>query len=194
VVESPDYVVRANALETERRWQLHDGALRWDSAHGPQQFAFDKITAIRLEYAPTRANAAQYLCHVSIATGWTETIASTHYAGVMSFEDRAADYRRFVTALIERVVAANPCCAIRCGASATQYLGNSALLLVSLMLVGFLLLVIGMPLTVIGVAMLTITATYVPSLLRWFKSNRPLAVGVRGFDISQLEPHLPPQP
>jgi hypothetical protein len=189
------YQVRANALEPERVWRLADAALHWTSKHGPQHFDFDKITAIRLEWAPTRANAAQYLCHVSVKSGWTEIIPSTHYAGIMSFQDRAPEYRAFVLALIERVSALNPACKISGGATPFQYLGNVAIIAVSVLMLGVVLLLVGMPLTVIAGVKLLIILFYVPRLLRWFSRNSPgNAKTGANVDRQALQQFLPPQP
>jgi hypothetical protein len=189
------YTVRANAFEPERTWRLEDAALRWDNKQGPQHFAFANITDIRLEFAPSRANQAQYFCHVGIKSGWTETIPSTHYAGIMNFEDRAADYRAFVLALVQQVAAANPACRLRGGATQLQYLGNIAAIVLSVLMLAFVLLLVGMPLTVIAVIKLALIAFYLPTLLRWFRRNGPARLPTgQAIDPALLQPYLPPQP
>lgn len=172
------YTVRANALEPERTWELADDALCWNSKHGPQKFAFDKITDLRMQWAPTRVNADQFECHVSVASGWREIIPSTHYAGFNDFQGRAADYRRFVTELLRRVAAANPACRVHLGQSPVNYYGNAALVMAAVVLLAGVVALVGMPwLAILGVLMAAALALK-PIFYGWFWANRPQAMTI----------------
>ena len=186
------YTVRANGLEPERTWELGEDALRWNTKYGPQQFDLGKITDLRLQWAPTRVNAEQFECHVWVASGWTEIIHSTHYAGFNDFQSRAVDYRRFVLELLRRVAAANPACRFHGGQSTFNYFGNAAIVMAAIILLAVVVALVGMPwLAILGV-LVAAAFSLKPIFYGWFWANRPRSMTVaEAVRDGATEPWLP---
>jgi hypothetical protein len=184
------HVTRANALEAERTWRVTGTALHWVDAHGAQQMDFSDMASIRLMHAPSRANRAQYLCQITTTRGRSQVIPSTHYAGILDFEDRADSYLIAVTALLNGVASANPNCAVYGGTSWGRYLGNIAAVAVSVVFLVIVLLLTGVPLLGVAVAKLVLIAMFLPAMLRWFAVNRPKRIDV-GKDLAAAAPYLP---
>jgi hypothetical protein len=168
-----EYSVRRSALEKQRVWRVDRSGLSWSYEGHQGHFDFKEITAIRLEWAASRADHNRYACYVRRFNGWTETIVSTHYAGPMQFVDQRETYSPFVMALLSSAAGANPACTFHAGASLLSYAGSFLILGTSLLLLAAVALSIGIPLTGLIVAKLIVLAFLVPLGLNWLRKNRP---------------------
>lgn len=185
------YSVRRSLLENERRWSLDDRCLSWSAPDDPKDRGHIEcrgIRRIRLQWTGSRFDHARYQCRVTAASGLSETIVSTHFAGVARFEDRSDAYRPFVRALIRQVAAANPACQFVAGVSPLKYIFNAMFLLVSFALLFLVLLTIGIPLHWLIITKLTVIAFLLPLVLRWLKQNRPRRFSPESIPADTLPP------
>jgi hypothetical protein len=186
------FSIRANALENERLWQLTDQALSWNSKSGPQSFALEKITDVRLQWSPSWVNEDQFESCVGVASGWTEVIPSTHFVGFNDFEARPEAFRRFVVTLLSAIAKANPACRFQGGASLTKFwLNVAAVVFSSLMLAGTLLLVGWSPWAVLG-TFAVFALVIKPTAFAWFAANAPKAMPLtQALQSNAIEQWLP---
>jgi hypothetical protein len=179
VAAPPTYIARANLLEHEAIWRLRPDALELQGGPtaGPDvvmRFPYVDIVALRLSYAPSRADSARYRCDVRMRSGQQLAILSTHYAGIADFEDRAATYAPFVRALIARVAAANPSASFRSGKNPVTYWLEHIFLLAMVALLVFVLSVTGFaPLSESSWAKLFIILGFIPLLIAYTRKNWP---------------------
>jgi len=123
------YGLRANATEHEAIWTLEPDALTLTgggalTAETVLRFPYRNVAEVQLSFAPTRADRGRYRCRVRMRSGQSVEIISTHYAGIMNFEDRSATYTPFVRELVARIAAVNPDCRFRSGKSPIVYLAE----------------------------------------------------------------------
>jgi len=168
-----EYRVRHHAFEPERIWHVGPDGLSWQVGEKSGHFGFSEIVAIRLGYTPTRFDFARYRCIVTRFNGWEETIVSTSYRGIGSFEDRAGDYGRFIRTLIAEASRANPAIQFKAGESQLKYWGSIAILVAAFALLAIVVLSIGFNTTWLIIAKLLVIAFLFPVCLRWIAKNRP---------------------
>lgn len=97
------YEFRLSLAQKEVRYELGESALV--SSDG-KSLLYAGIKSIRLYIV--RAGLAHKRCVVRLAHGPAIMIASRHFLGIGSFEDRSDTYDVFVTELVQCVAAANP--------------------------------------------------------------------------------------
>jgi len=176
---SPTYVARANVLEHEAIWRLTSDALELQGGPtaGPDvvmRFPYRDIVGVRLSYAPSRVDSARYRCDLTMRSGGTIAMLSTHYAGIADFEDRAATYAPFVRTLIAKVAAANPSARFRSGKNPITYWAEHLFLLAMVALLIFVLSITGtMPLSDSSWAKLFIIIGFIPLLIVYTRKNWP---------------------
>jgi hypothetical protein len=176
---SPTYVARANVLEHEAIWRLTSDALELQGGPtaGPDvvmRFPYRDIVGVRLSYAPSRVDSARYRCDLTMRSGGTIAMLSTHYAGIADFEDRAATYAPFVHTLIAKVAAANPSARFRSGKNPITYWAEHFFLLAMVALLIFVLSITGtMPLSDSSWAKLFIIIGFIPLLIVYTRKNWP---------------------
>ena len=168
-----EYRVRQNAFEQECLWRVGPQGLSWDGGAKKGHFPFSEITSIRLSFTPTRFDFARYRCIVKRFNGWEETIVSTSYAGIGSFEDRSSTYAAFVRRLIAEAASANPAIRFEAGESLFKYWGSIALMVGAFALLAVVILSIGFNSTWFIVVKLAVIAFLLPVALRWVAKNRP---------------------
>jgi len=187
-MDETEFRVRQHAFEQERLWRVGPEGLTWDGGDKKGNFPFSEIVSIRLSFTPTRFDFARYRCTVTRFNGWRETIVSTSYAGIGSFEDRAQDYGRFVRTLVRHGAKANPAIRFEAGEPPLKYWGNIALLIGAFLLLAVVLFSIGFNPTWVIAAKLAVIAFLFPLCLRWIGKNRP-----RPFQPSAIPPDLLPE-
>lgn len=168
-----EYRVRQHAFEQERLWRVGPDGLSWDGGGKKGHFPFSEIVSIRLNFTPTRFDFARYRCIVTRFNGWQETIASTSYAGIGSFEDRAQQYARFVRSLVAEAAKANPKIRFEAGESRFKYWGSIALLMGAFLLLALVIFSIGFNTTWLIIAKLLVIAFLLPVCIKWIARNRP---------------------
>jgi hypothetical protein len=172
-VGETEYRVRQNAFEQERLWRVGRHGLSWDGGEKKGHFPFSEIVSIRLSFTPTRFDFARYRCVVKRFNGWRETIVSTSYAGIGSFEDRSASYAAFVRRLVAEAAQANPAVRFEAGESRLKYWGSIAILVGAFALLAVVVLSIGLAPTWLVIAKLAVIAFLLPVGLLWIAKNRP---------------------
>ncbi len=168
-----EYRVRQHAFEQERLWRVGPDGLSWDGGDKKGHFPFSEIVAIRLSYTPTRFDFARYRCIVTRFNGWRETIVSTSYAGIGSFEDRAPAYAKFVRSLVTEASKGNPGIRLKAGESNFRYWGNIVLLAGAFTFLALVFLSLGFNPTWLIIVKLLVIALLLPVCLRWITKNRP---------------------
>jgi hypothetical protein len=151
-VPPPSYVARARLLDDEAVWRLAPDALELQGgpldlqaspAAGPNgilRFPYRDIVGVRLYYVQSQLNdPGYYCCALRMRSGRHVEIPSTHAAGIVSSEDRAATYVPFVRALIARVAAANPSARFCAGHHTVRYWLGSIVGLVAIAVLVFML-------------------------------------------------------
>lgn len=168
-----EYRVRQHAFEQERIWRVDATGLSWDGGDKKGHFPFSDIRRIRLSFTPSRFDFIRYRCTVTRFNGWEETIVSTSYAGIGSFEDRAQDYARFVNCLVQEAARGNPAIRFEAGETLFKYWGNIAILVGAIALLAYVLISIGFDPTWIIMAKIAVIAFLIPLCLKWMSKNRP---------------------
>jgi hypothetical protein len=141
------YQFRSGRNASERSYHQTDKGLLWreDTASGALPYA--DIRKIRIFGAPNLvidgvALPPFKICTISGRTGPALVLSSNHFVRFGVIEDRSSTFAPFVTALIERVSAANPNAVFVRGMPISVWLawaGVSALLILAL---GFIVLVL----------------------------------------------------
>jgi len=172
-MDTAEYRVRQNAFEQERLWRVSPDGLSWDGGDKKGHFPFSDIVSIRLSFTPTRFDFIRYRCSVTRFNGWQETIMSTSYAGIGSFEERAQDYARFVKNLVAEAAKANPAIRFEAGESPLKYWGSIAILIGAFLILALVIFSIGFNTTWLIVAKLLVIAFLLPLCFKWIARNRP---------------------
>lgn len=181
------YRVRASALEHPGAWRLLPDALELTGGPGAepglvQRFAYRDMVQVRLSYRPSRFDTGRYACGLALRSGQHLTIVSTHYAGVASFEDRAASYTPFVRELIGRIAAANPQARFRGGRHPAAYLAEHGFLLAMIVVLLLVLLEVGVlpfgdiVMVKLGIVLATLPLAFVYARRNWPRTFDPRAI------------------
>jgi hypothetical protein len=188
---APVYRARRNALEYETRYELAAEALAVARGSAAVRYLpYASIRELRLFYNPTRFDRARFHCDITLGNGMRERIPSTSYASIGDFEDRAAAYRQFVRALVERVAAANPACQFRAGRRALVYVAEHAFLLAALLALALVITLVGgfSPSGIVATK-LAVIAFYIPVAISYARRNWP-----RSFSPGAIPEDVLPEP
>jgi hypothetical protein len=197
------YRARANLFQNEAEWRLERDALIRSGGEpadvniiargirlvikillplivpplekgGYSRFPYAEVKHMRLSFEPTRADRERFRCEFQMADGSKARLFSTHFAGVSSFENRAASYTPFVRELVARVAAANPSCQFRSGKWFLHYWLEHTFLLA---MFGLLILVLfafgGAGLSELVLIKLGIIVFFIPVLIGYTWRNWP---------------------
>ncbi|MBK5959569.1 hypothetical protein CCR97_15345 [Rhodoplanes elegans] len=102
------YAYRAHPLTSEKTFRLEPDALAWDDRGRPGRLAFADVAAAKIYQERIPGSAKSYWACVLYRRGGTVKLSAAHRTGLLSVEDRSADYLPFVAALTERLAAARP--------------------------------------------------------------------------------------
>jgi len=115
MTEPPTYRIRRSLFHKERTYLVESDALAWREDGGGSRLPFGKIEKIRLYSVqtaidPSTGSALAPGSQSVVVSGPNaqHVLSSNHFVSLGNFEDRSATFDPFVTALIERVAAANP--------------------------------------------------------------------------------------
>ncbi|MEQ8712392.1 MAG: hypothetical protein RIC80_05215 [Cyclobacteriaceae bacterium] len=100
---SATYTFRPSALEKEKTLELTQEHLMIHQGQRTDDAPYASIKSVRLYYDPSRFATNKYQCEITLKNHATVLIKSVHYAGPTNFEDRASDYRAFITELHEHL-------------------------------------------------------------------------------------------
>ncbi|HVF64106.1 MAG TPA: hypothetical protein VNE58_08935 [Casimicrobiaceae bacterium] len=104
------HAFRPSIFARERRYRLRDQTLLVDDGDAAERSVMlATVASIRIyRQDATKVGPAVRRAILHLASGETIVLQSDHYVRLFVIEDRAASYRAFVTALLERVIAAVP--------------------------------------------------------------------------------------
>jgi hypothetical protein len=184
------FAARRSVLERETTWALlPEGLQRMRPGGKAEVFPYAAIVRARLQFSPSGTHPDRYLCSLHLQDGRKLHLVSTHYKGLMRFEDRRAAYAPFVPELVKRVSEANPQVNLSAGASPAQYYG----LVVFLVLVaGLLAWGLDLPGRLAeggwgGWVRIGVLLALLPILWAFLRANRP-----RPFTAEAIPPRLLP--
>lgn len=133
------YSFRHHAFVGEATWRIMGDALVREMSGATLRFPLGNATELRMAFAPTRAAANRYGCTIRFRGGLRFVLVNLSYLGMASFEDRSADYVRFVRALAGGIGRANPTCRFHAGKPRLTYalemifVGSSLVLLAAVL-------------------------------------------------------------
>lgn len=179
-----EYRIRHDVLEKPRVLRLVAAGLAIESEDGRSTvLPWADIKQVRLRFFPTRVQTNRFECLI-FASAFNLKFSNEFYQGIAQFDDRSADYRRFVTALCPRIAAANPTAAFLSGREVWVLCLEYGFLAAMALLLGWILWLTGGPLSWLIWAKLGLIAVFLPTLIRYLRSNRPAA----------FDPHVIPEP
>ena len=169
------HAFRPTIFSRERGFRLGADALVVDDGNGSRTIPLAHVAAVRVYKQPGAGfGPAIRRAIVRLADGATLVVQNTHYLGFARIEDRAASYRAFVTALVERVARANPAARVTVGHSWLAWSMWLALLVAALAMLALGVAVIAsrdFPLE--AVLYVGIVAAFVPTMWRVVRDSRP---------------------
>lgn len=169
------YRVRNHAFVAERTYRLTEDALTWQEDGKPLDGVFyDKISEVRLAYAPTRVSRNRYRTQVIFREGGMAEFFNTTYVGLADLPEQNAQYIAFLTGLHEVLATKGKDVRYRQGNSMAAYVGNWLLMIfIAAMLVLAALLLFTWGGTWMVVVKLAIIAFFIPTLIRYMKNAKP---------------------
>lgn len=184
------YVTRDHPLSLEQTWELAGRALCVGDGCGlPLAVPLGEIAAVRLEYAPTRAEPNRYRCTLTRRDGGELAFFNRTVRGGAEFEDRSAAFNDFVRTLHAVLAREAPGCRFRGGVPAGTY----ALNVLAVAFTGAVLLVAAVFVVSNGLGWLillkvAVLAVFAPTLFRWLARNRPVRYAAGAIPARVLPP------
>lgn len=170
------YTYRPNAFVGERTYTLTDDALVVEEPGKPRDGAFyDGISEVRLAYTPTRAATNRYRAQILFREGGMAELLNTHYAGVLDFPEKNAEYNAFLAELHRRLAARGKDVRYARGNSTAAYVGNWLLtiFIFAMLALVVLFLIPNWGGTWIVFAKLALILVFIPVLVRYMQRARP---------------------
>ncbi|MDA7881800.1 hypothetical protein N9A94_05795 [Akkermansiaceae bacterium] len=131
------------------------------------------IVDVRCRYYPTRMQLNRYECLLTVRGGTKIKIGNQFFRGVADFEDRSAEYRKFVVALHVALSQQNPRCLFHSGVTPASFYLTAAFLICSMLTLAFLIVVLGVSMPGFAVVKVVILITMIPYSIKWFYKNKP---------------------
>jgi hypothetical protein len=171
------HAFRPTIFARERTFRLGDDALVVEDGATTRTIPLASVVAVRIYKQPGGGmGPAIRRAIVTLAGGETLVVQSSHYLGFARIEDRAASYRAFAAALVERVLRANPSARITVGHSWLAWSLWLALLVgaIAVLALGAILLV-QREFPLAALLYIGIVAAFVPTMWRVVRDSRPRA-------------------
>lgn len=181
-----EYEARITLFDKVTVYKLDATSIRSMSEVGEQILPLADIIGVRCQFFPTRVQRNRYETLLTLRNGSTLKICNQFYKGVADFEDRSAPYSTFIKGLHNNLAIQNPQCDFRAGTTPAKFW------LYAIMMVGILLLliVLGIVMLVtippVAIVKLIIILFYIPTLIRWFKRNKPRQYDPREIPIDVM--------
>lgn len=167
------YCVRHDVLEKPRTLRLTTTGLAIDASDGGTTvLPWAEIRQVRLRFFPTRVQTNRFECLV-IASTFNLKFSNEFYQGIAQFDDRSADYRRFVIALCAQVAAGNPTAEFLSGRDTWVLMLEYGFLAAMALLFAWVLWITGSPLGWLIWVKLGLIAVFLPTLIQYFKRSQP---------------------
>lgn len=186
------YATRNHAFAPPTTWVLDDASLRIEDDRkdgaAPRFVSLADVTAVRLEFAPTRAEPNRYRCRLTLRDGDTLSFFNRTYVGLYNFPETNPAYVAFVQALHRALARHAPHCRFSAGASAGAYaLSLVASVFVALLVATAAVLLFFHGLEWLILLKLAVLAFFLPNVLRWLGRNKP-----RSYTHSAIPPEVLP--
>lgn len=174
-MDGTTYRFRSNAFVGERTYTLTDDALVIEEEGKPRDGAFyDGISEVRLAFTPTRAATNRYRAQIIFKEGGMAELFNTHFAGVLNFPEKNAEYNAFLAELHRRLAAKGKNVRYMRGNSQAAYFGNWLLtIFIFAMLALAFVLLMTLGLVWIAVVKLVIILCFIPVLIRYMQRAKP---------------------
>lgn len=174
-MDGTTYRFRSNAFVGERTYTLTDDALVIEEEGKPRDGAFyDGISEVRLAFTPTRAATNRYRTQIIFKEGGMAELFNTHFAGVLNFPEKNAEYNAFLAELHRRLAAKGKNVRYMRGNSQAAYFGNWLLtIFIFAMLALAFVLLMTLGLVWIAVLKLVIILCFIPVLIRYMQRAKP---------------------
>ena len=174
-MDGTTYRFRSNAFVGERTYTLTDDALVIEEEGKPRDGAFyDGISEVRLAFTPTRAATNRYRAQIIFKEGGMAELFNTHFAGVLNFPEKNAEYNAFLAELHRRLAAKGKNVRYMRGNSQAAYFGNWLLtIFIFAMLALAFVLLMTLGLVWIAVVKLLIILCFIPVLIRYMQRAKP---------------------
>ncbi len=166
------YQVRHDVLEKPRTLRLTATHLAIESSDGgTTALPWAEVRQVRLRFFPTRVQTNRFECLVIAAT-CNLKFSNEFYRGIAQFDDRSADYRRFVTALCAQA-ATNPGVEFLSGRDAWALWLEYGFLAAMALLLAWVLWITDSPLGWLIWVKLGLIVVFLPTLIQYFKRSQP---------------------
>jgi hypothetical protein len=172
------YATRNDAFSVETGWRLEDGGLRIEPEDKPAEVVpWSKLTSMRLEFSPSRAEPNRYRCSLRDAKHGRWTFCNRRYRGLLSFEDTSADYVRFVRELLLVVQMRSPDCHVVAGATKGNYIvGCLGFFIAAVAVLAVMLFSLSVGLWWLAIIKGVLIFIYLPLAWRWLRRNRARSI------------------
>lgn len=183
---------RSAVSRSEREWRVEADALVTRGGSGRERrYLWRDVIGVRLCSDPTRYKPWRYVFEIQPRHGRKVEIDNAHCTGVGAFEERSAEYARFVRAALERVATENPKARALIGETPRRYF---FLLLAALLGLGALalgLVAVRTPLDALpyaGLIKLGIILAMLPIFWRWVIGAMPRGAALSDIPARALPP------
>lgn len=177
-MEVTEYRRRASIQEKgEMLWRALPDRLEYHSEDGALRgvVPYEKVTKVRLAFAPGRLQQGRFLMEVSGARSRI-TLTNMHFKSFGDFEDRTVSFFPLVRAVVSGVATARPAAEFRAGERPAYYFGLLAFVIVVFALMALVLIalpVVPGNFTLSAIIKLGILIFSLPLLFSWAIKARP---------------------
>lgn len=184
----PAYAIRHDVLEPARTLRLAAEGLAIEDGDGRSTLLpYREIVRVRLRYFPTRVQTNRFECLVTTRLRDLK-FSNEFYRGIARFDDRSAEYRRFVTAICQRLAAENPGIEFLTGRNTGSLVAEYGFLALMALLLGWILWITDSPLGWLIWVKLGLLVFFLPTLIRYVRRSQPAR-----FDPQHIPERVLPQ-
>lgn len=174
-----EYRNRKSILEKPTVYRLGPDAIEMQvEGQSPSSIPYAAVREVHLTFAPSRAQLNRYLADLKTHFGMFR-LCSEFFKGPMEFGDQSQEYASWIRELHIRLGNANPGCRYTGGSNAAAwwlYL-TGTIVLVAILIALFIAMLVSVP--AVAIVKAVILALFFPTLILWFKRNRPTTYGPR---------------
>lgn len=191
------YATRNNAFMPPCLWVLDGPVLREETEGGAvHAWPLADVVSVNLQFMPTRPEQNRYRCRLHLRNGRVREFFNRTYLGPYQFRATNEAYVVFVDALHRALAVHAPGCCFTAGTTRAGYAVNVfAAIFLGAVLAAVAVFFMTVGLVPIAVIKVIFILFYLPTLLRWFRRNRPVdyeARAIPSFVLPKTEP--PPLP
>lgn len=168
------YSFRKSAFEKEKSYKLTKDGIQITDHNGSVSLAkYADILQVNLSFVSTKHNSF-YQCELKLKTGSGLLLKSQHFAGIANFEDRNADYAKFISGLHEILNASGLNIKYKKGISSLGYFASMAVFIIA----GILFPIVSIGMLIGGQIIFGALGVFVSIMLflrmkKYMKKNKP---------------------